>query len=181
MDVYEAAKRMVCNIIAVALSMTVASVEAILPSTPQWLERVDQLAAQMQTIAHPEQKTTMQRRRQNTNVVVEEEYVVPTEQLLLAYNQLWQFVHDLRSEGLSLDEPFCERIEKEWSVTTLLTYMRNADGALQEHAQKAMDSAAGYLSGGTETSSDLADDTKLENRSTSATEAPFRPLLAKDR
>ena len=27
MDVYDAAKRMVCNIIAVALSMTVASVE----------------------------------------------------------------------------------------------------------------------------------------------------------
>ena len=124
MDVYDAAKRMVCNIIAVALSMTVASVEAILPSTPQWLERVDQLAAQMQTIAHPEQKTTMRRHSQNSNADGEEEFVVNTDQLLLAYNQLWQFVHDLRSEGLSLDEPFCERIEKEWSVTTLLTYMR---------------------------------------------------------
>jgi type II secretory pathway component PulJ len=168
MDVYDAAKRMVCNIIAVALSMTVASVAAILPSTPQWLERVDQLAAQMQTIAHPEQKTTMRRRPQNTNADDEEEFVVNTDQLLLAYNQLWQFVRDLRSEGLSLDESFCERIEKEWSVTTLLTYMRNADGALQDHAQKAMDSAAGYLSAGTEASSDSNDDAKLEDHSVSA-------------
>ena len=167
MDVYEAAKRMVCNIIAVALSMTVASVEAILPSTPQWLERVDQLAAQMQTIAHPEQKTTMRRRPQNTNSDDDEEFVVNTDQLLLAYNRLWQFVHDLRSEGLSLDEPFCERIEKEWSVTTLLTYMRNADGAIQDHAQKAMDSAAGYLGADTETGSDSVDDGIMKNKSTS--------------
>jgi hypothetical protein len=167
MDVYDAAKRMVCNIIAVALSMTVASVEAMLPSTPQWLERVDQLAAQMQTIAHPEQKTTMRRRRQDDVPETEEEFVVNTDQLLLAYNQLWQFVHDLRSEGLSLDEPFCERIEKEWSVTTLLTYMRNADGALQDHAQKAMDSAAGYLSTGTTSDSVLANDPNLETQKTS--------------
>ena len=167
MDVYDAAKRMVCNIIAVALSMTVASVEAILPSTPQWLERVDQLAAQMKTIAQPEQKTTMRRRSQNTNTNDDEEFVVNTDQLLLAYNQLWQFVHDLRSEGLSLDEPFCERIEKEWSVSTLLTYMRNADGALQDHAQKAMDSAAGYLGAGSETGSDSVDERNLETKSTS--------------
>ena len=147
--------------------MTVASVEAMLPSTPQWLERVDQLAAQMQTIAHPEQKTTMRRRRQDDVPETEEEFVVNTDQLLLAYNQLWQFVHDLRSEGLSLDEPFCERIEKEWSVTTLLTYMRNADGALQDHAQKAMDSAAGYLSTGTTSDSVLANDPNLETQKTS--------------
>ncbi len=69
MDVYAAAKRMVCNIIAVALSMTVASVEALLPSTPQWVERVDQLAAQMQSIAHPEQKTKMRRRKMSTMVL----------------------------------------------------------------------------------------------------------------
>ena len=166
MDVYAAAKRMVCNIIAVALSMTVASVEALLPSTPQWLERVDQLAAQMQSLAHPEHKTKM-RRRKNDEDEAEEEFVVNTDQLLLAYNQLWQFVHDLRSEGLSLDEPFCERIEREWSVTTLLTYMRNADGALQDHAQKAMDSAAGYLAGTPVTDSNAIDETKVERPSTS--------------
>lgn len=109
----------------------------------------------------------MRRRSQNTNTNDDEEFVVNTDQLLLAYNQLWQFVHDLRSEGLSLDEPFCERIEKEWSVSTLLTYMRNADGALQDHAQKAMDSAAGYLGAGSETGSDSVDEGNLETKSTS--------------
>ncbi|NKB19692.1 MAG: hypothetical protein GKS01_04020 [Alphaproteobacteria bacterium] len=168
MDVYDTAKRMVCNIIAVALSMTVASVEAMLPSSPQWLERVDQLAAQMRTIAHPDQKTTMRRRRQDVDANGEEEFVVNTDQLLLAYNQLWQFVHDLRSEGLSLDEPFCERIEKEWSVTTLLTYMRNADGALQDHAQTAMDSAAGYLSANSENNSESIDNVSAERQSSPA-------------
>ncbi|GEM_PF-937623 len=168
MDLYEAAKRAVCNIIAVALSMTVASVEALLPTTPQWLERVDQLAAQMKAAAQPEQKTKMRRRVQNSDNDEEEEFVVANDQLLLAYNQLWQFVHDLRSEGISLDEPFCDRIEKEWSVTTLLTYMRNADTALQEHAEKAMDSAAGYLSGNLEEFPNSIEENPAESQSTSA-------------
>ena len=41
-------------------------------------------------------------------------------------------------------------------MTTLLTYMGNADGA-----PKTMDSAAGYLSADVEAGSDMADDAKL--------------------
>ena len=78
---------------------------------------------------------------------------------LLAYNQLWQFVHDLRSEGLSLDEPFCERIEKEWSVIhAMLTYMRNADGGPTRPRSKGNGFCSGVsCSGQTETGPDAVD------------------------
>jgi len=44
MNLLDQAKHIVCSIIAVALAMSVATVEALLPSRPDWLERVNQLA-----------------------------------------------------------------------------------------------------------------------------------------
>jgi hypothetical protein len=136
MNVIELAKRIVINIIAVALSMTVAAVESLLPHRPDWLERVDQLATELKS-------------KSNGGPMLEGDALgggldeqVDIERLLLAYNQLWEFIHDLRADGLCLDDQFCERIEREWSVTTLLTYLRNADNSLQDHATTAMDTAA---------------------------------------
>jgi hypothetical protein len=65
---------------------------------------------------------------------------------LLAYNQLWEFVQEIRSDGLPLDDGFCERNERELSVSTLLTYIRSADKSLQEHALRKIDEAANILS-----------------------------------
>jgi hypothetical protein len=143
MDVIELAKRIVINIIAVALSMTVTAVEGLLPHRPDWLERVDQLAAELKSKA-------------KGKVMVEaapfhnqDGEPVDVERLLLAYNQLWEFIHDLRADGLCLDDQFCERIEREWSVTTLLTYLRNADNSLQNHATTTMNTAALLIASGT--------------------------------
>jgi hypothetical protein len=147
MNVYELAKQIVCSIIAVALSMTVTAVENLLPHRPDWLERVANLAIQFKAVGEratspasesPAEPAPAAARR------ADELSTAPVEidGLLRAYGELWQFVHALRSEGLSLDEAFCERIEREWSVATLLAYMRNADRSLQEHASKALDGAA---------------------------------------
>lgn len=157
MTLYELAKQIVCSIIAVALSMTVAAVEGLLPHRPDWLERVEHLAIHLRSIAAraaaaasaPEEAADASAgRTADTTPPVAPQAdaaAVDTERLLRAYNQLWQFVHNLRSEGLSLDESFCERVEREWSVTTLLTYMRNADKSLQDHASKALATAADVL------------------------------------
>lgn len=156
MSLYELAKQIVCSIIAVALSMTVAAVEGLLPHRPDWLERVEHLAIRLRAIAsRPSAKTAKGAPVEpasdsddvSPNAPSEPDALqVDTDRLLRAYNQLWQFVHNLRSEGLSLDENFCERVEREWSVTTLLTYMRNADKSLQDHAAKALETAADVLS-----------------------------------
>lgn len=154
MSLYDLAKQIVCSIIAVALSMTVAAVEGLLPHRPDWLERVEHLAIRLRAIASRSTATAAEagpaRPKPDdvtANAADEPELLkVDTDRLLRAYNQLWQFVHNLRSEGLSLDENFCERVEREWSVTTLLTYMRNADKSLQDHASKALETAAEVLS-----------------------------------
>jgi hypothetical protein len=154
MSLYELAKQIVCSIIAVALSMTVAAVEGLLPHRPDWLERVEHLAIRLRAVASRSTATASEPRPgqagpddASANLAEEPELLqVDSDRLLRAYNQLWQFVHNLRSEGLSLDENFCERVEREWSVTTLLTYMRNADKSLQDHAGKALESATELLS-----------------------------------
>ena len=140
MNLYELARQIVCSIIAVALSMTVAAVESLLPHRPDWLERVEHLAFRLKTVRAADSRPQPEPAPETEDKEPEPE--LDPERLLHAYGELWQFVHALRSEGLSLDEGFCERVEREWSVSTLLTYMRNADRSLQEHASKALDTAA---------------------------------------
>ena len=142
------ARQLVCNIIAAALSMTVAAVDALLSSRPDLMERVDQLAMQLRSNAGEPKGRARVGADQSESVEADDpgdNFEIDTHQLLLAYNQLWQFVHDLRSEGVSLDDTFCERIEREWSVTTLLAYFRNVDRSLQESAGKTLHSAAACL------------------------------------
>jgi hypothetical protein len=148
MNLFDLAKQIVCSIIAVALSMTVAAVDSLLPHRPDWLERVEHLALQLKSVgkqAVEAEKPSAAKPADAKPGLKEEAGDVAdldAERLLRAYGELWQFVHALRSEGLSLDEGFCERVEREWSVSTLLTYMRNADRSLQEHASKALDTAS---------------------------------------
>jgi len=145
MDFLETARQLVRNIIATALSMTVAAVDALLSNRPDLIERIDQLAMQLRANA-AEPKTRAPGDAETADLDDPGEMAeIDTDQLLLAYNQLWQFVHDLRSEGVSLDDNFCHRIECEWSVTTLLTYIRNVDKSLQDNAGKTLQSAASFL------------------------------------
>lgn len=158
MDFVATARQLVCNIIAAVLSMTVAAVDALFASRPELMEQVNQLAMQLRTTAsdsrtrapravtafEPSDDTAEFEEAEEPHDL-DEEIEIDTDQLLLAYNQLWQFVHDLRSEGISLDEKFCERIEREWSVTTLLTYIRNVDRSIQENAGVTLQSAAAFI------------------------------------
>jgi hypothetical protein len=149
MPFLDMAKLIVCNIIAVALAMTVAAVEALLPNRPDWLERVNDLALQLRNLSEGAQRAAESgaaaSRPAERAAEQERGSSLETERLLLAYNQLWQFVHGIRSDGLSLDDRFCERVEREWTVATLLSYMRNADRSLQEKADTTLETASTYL------------------------------------
>jgi hypothetical protein len=152
MGFVDAAKAIVCNIVAVALAMTVSAVEALLPGRPDWLERVNELALQLKAIYEKG------RMRHEAGPVpdapaaprADPDEIDPapqgdTERLMKAYNHLWQFVHAVRSEGLLLDDRFCERVQREWTVTTLMSYMRSADRSLQDKAGETLDTAAACL------------------------------------
>ena len=43
------------------------------------------------------------------------------------------------------DDKFCEQIEREWTVTKLLAYLRNADRSLQDRAEQSLESASTFL------------------------------------
>jgi hypothetical protein len=154
MNYMETARKIVCGILAVALAMTVAAVEGLLRHRPDWLERVASLAATLRSVG---QNNIRANRQPGTPAQPDYDDLpdpgdlaidLDQNRLLLAYNELWEFVQDLRSDGLALDDGFCERIEREWSVSTLLTYLRSADKSLQEHASRKIDAAANILSQG---------------------------------
>lgn len=154
MNFLDQAKNIVCGIIAVALAMSVSAVEALLPGRPDWLERVNELALQLRAVSRGEEPGTEAKPaapaasdpgEKETTGIPE----MDSEQLLRAYNQLWQFAHAVRSDGLSLDDTFCERIEREWTVAKLLSFMQSADRSLQERAGTSLQSASTYLAAAT--------------------------------
>jgi len=148
MPFLETARKIVCSMIALALAMTVAAVEALLPGRPDWLERVNNLALQLQAVSQGKAAGAASGRPAAPAAhepIQSDERDLDTERLLLAYNQLWQFVHGIRSDGLSLDDRFCARVEREWNAATLLSYMRNADRSLQDKAGKTLETASTYL------------------------------------
>ena len=150
MSLFEQAKHIVCGVIAVALAMSVATIEALLPSRPDWLERINQLALQLKYMPRGDEpkKTATSSNSAESTAATADGPVTPEmdpEQLLRAYNQLWQCAHAVRSDGLALDDKFCERIEKEWTVPKLLSFVRSADRSLQDRAENTLESASTYL------------------------------------
>lgn len=150
---YELAKRLVCSIIAVALSTTVTIVEGLLPLNPQWLERVAHVAAQLRAVgagrAAPDAGTNGAAAHPSAEAPSEsdppEEVHEDLQRILAAYQQLWDFVQGLKASGLALDDEFMEKVEREWSVSTLLSYLRTADKTLQDGAAEAQSAAARLL------------------------------------
>jgi hypothetical protein len=154
MNFLDHAKNIVCGIIAVALAMSVATVEALLPNRPDWLERINQLALQLRSISKGEEPKTQAKPKSSAASAPAKPKDSSTpdvdqDQLLLAYNQLWQFAHGVRSDGLALDDKFCERVEREWTVAKLLSFMRSADRSLQDRAGTSLDSASTFLAAAT--------------------------------
>lgn len=154
MNPLELAKNIVCSIIGVALAMSVAAVEALLPSRPDWLERINELALQLRSISKDDEPKTAAKPAASAapDAGKKEDSGLPemdSEQLLRAYNQLWQFTHAVRSDGLALDDKFCERVEREWTVAKLLAFMRSADQSLQARAETSLESASTYLAAAT--------------------------------
>ena len=150
---YELAKRLVCSIIAVALSTTVTIVEGLLPLNPQWLERVSHVAAQLRAIgkgragqgAEPDTEGDDAESDPDSPPVHADEVHEDLQRILAAYQQLWDFVQGLKASGLALDDDFMEKVEREWSVSTLLSYLRTADKTLQDGAAEAQAAAARLL------------------------------------
>jgi hypothetical protein len=152
MDFYALARRFVCSIIAASLSLTIGVVEKMLPQRSEWLEKITLLEAQFRAIAagprvHEEdapadetvEPAAAERRSVPSDIPVD------LQGLIDGYGKLLEFVQYVKVRGLMLDPEFCERVEREWSVKTLLSYMVSAEKSLKEQAAEAHDAAARHL------------------------------------
>ena len=160
---YESAKRFVVSVIAAALQATVAVVERMLPFRPDWLERIDILAAEFRAVENrgsaPREPTPRPSRRPRRRPPRPTEAAgeAPAEatgeamadddpaRVIAAYNELWRFVQQVKEQGFSMDDAFCERVRHDWSTTTLLGYVRAIETSLRDRATKAQSDAAGRL------------------------------------
>ena len=151
MDFYALARRFVCSIIAASLSLTVAVVERMLPQRSEWLEKITLLEAQFRAIASggaaqadtPADETVVPAASERR--VAASDIPVDLQGLIDGYGSLLEFVQYVKVRGLMLDPEFCERVEREWSVKTLLSYMVSAEKSLKEQAAEAHDAAARHL------------------------------------
>lgn len=146
---YEIAKRIVCAIIAAALSTSVSVVRGLLPLNPQWLERINVVAAQLRATSRGQTPYFDDDLDDEFSPMpVSDDPHLDVTQVLAAYQHLWEFSQLLKAKGLGLDDEFCDKIEREWSVSTLLTYLRTADKTLQDSAGEAQDAASRFLLAG---------------------------------
>lgn len=151
-DLYELAKQFVCMIIAATLSLTESVVQSMLPRRPEWLEKIALLEAQFRAISDGEkgddtvQRPAGQASAEPSGNPSSAELPVDLQGLVDGYSKLLEFTQYVKVRGLMLDPEFCERVEREWSVKTLLSYMISAENSLKEQASEAHDEAAGLLS-----------------------------------
>ena len=154
-DFYELAKQFVCMIVAATLSLTVSVVESMLPRRPEWLEKIALLEAQFRAISDGDgSEGTVQRRPDASGADKADpaggpapaDLPVDLQGLVEGYSKLLEFTQYVKVRGLMLDPEFCERVEREWSVKTLLSSMLSAEKSLKEQASEAHDEAATLLS-----------------------------------
>lgn len=155
-DLYELAKQFVCMIIAATLSLTVSVVESMLSRRPEWLEKVALLETQMRALSAGDDGVsagtgtgtggTEDLSGQPDAPGAKSDLPVDLQGLVDGYSKLLEFTQYVKIRGLMLDPEFCERVEREWTVKTLLSYMISAEKSLKEQASEAHDQAAALLS-----------------------------------
>ena len=154
-DLYELAKQFVCMIIAATLSLTVSVVESMLSRRPKWLEKVVLLETQMRALSKDDEGVgsgtggtagSSRESGQTDTTGKTGDLPVDLQGLVDGYSKLLEFTQYVKIRGLMLDPEFCERVEREWTVKSLLPYMISAEKSLKGQASEAHDQAATLLS-----------------------------------
>ncbi len=156
MDFYTLARQFVCVVIAATLSLTVTVVEKMLSQRPKWLEKIALLEAQFRAIAEgrdgaPDADTSLPPPAdapRASRAQPRADLPVDLQGLVDGYGKLLEFTQHVKIRSLMLDPEFCEKVEREWTVKTLLSYMLTAEKSLKEQASEAHDTAARMISAG---------------------------------
>ena len=144
-DFYELARQFVCMIVAATLSLTVSVVDKMLSQRPEWVEKVALLEAQFRAIAEGQESPASGAQSATAAPASTAGSQDSLQGLVDGYAKLLEFTEHIKLRGLMLDPEFCEKVEREWSVKTLLSYMLTAETSLKEQAAEAHKTAADLL------------------------------------
>jgi hypothetical protein len=149
---YDLSRKFVCMIIAAALSVTVSVVDKMLSQRPEWAEKIALLEIQFRAISGEQEHRAAPSAGDagtDDNAPMKDSAAgsLPADLhgLVDGYARLLEFTEHVKVRGLMLDPDFCERVEREWSVKTLLSYMVTAETSLKEQAEEAHKAAADLL------------------------------------
>ena len=154
-DLYELAKQFVCMIIAATLSLTVSVVESMLSRRPEWLEKVVLLETQMRALSKDDEGVgsgtggtagSSRESGQTDKTGKTGDLPVDLQGLVDGSPKLLEFTQYVKIRGLMLDPEFCERVNREWTAKSLLSYMISAEKSLKGQTSEAHDQAATLLS-----------------------------------
>ena len=146
-DFYELARQFVCMIVAATLSLTVSAVDKMLSQRPEWAEKVALLETQFRAIADgtADNGASTAASAPPAEAANGGPSTGDLQGLVDGYSRLLEFTEHVKVRGLMLDAEFCERVEREWSVKTLLSYMLTAERSLKEQAEETHKAAAMLL------------------------------------
>lgn len=139
MTFLEIARRWTIAILAETLRTSASAIEAVLPFQPRWLAQIALLASQLRAAADKDDSRTEEDGAPET---VE----LPSIEVLLAsHTCLRQGLSDIAARGLALDDDLLQRMKTDWSLDSVVSYLRSAENALRENAGRTLDEAAGSL------------------------------------
>ena len=146
-DFYELARQFVCMIVAATLSLTVSAVDKMLSQRPELAEKVALLETQFRAIADgtADNGASTAASAPPAEAANGGPSTGDLQGLVDGYSRLLEFTEHVKVRGLTLDAEFCERVEREWSVKTLLSYMLTAERSLKEQAEETQKAAAMLL------------------------------------
>ena len=146
-DFYELARQFVCMIVAATLSLTVSAVDKMLSQRPELAEKVALLETQFRAIADgtADNGASTAASAPPAEAANGGPSTGDLQGLVDGYSRLLEFTEHVKVRGLMLDAEFCERVEREWSVKTLLSYMLTAERSLKEQSEETHKAAAMLL------------------------------------
>ena len=143
MTFLEVARRWTIAILAETLRISASAVEAVLPFQPRWLAQIALLASQLSVAAARNDAGDYDWSGEDD--APESADLPSVEALLASHTCLRQGLSDIVARGLSLDEDLLQRMQADWTLESVVSYLSSAEKNLRDSASGTLDEAAESL------------------------------------
>lgn len=148
MDFIAIAKRWISTVLAVALGVTADVIAALLPSQPRWLAQVRALALQLHAAEqHGAAASRPAEGPPPDMTLTPAEHGGDLGALLESHTVLQQSLLDFEARGLGLDPVLLERMAKDWTPASIVSYLQSCEQQLRQRSTEALAVASAPFGG----------------------------------